>query len=329
MRAFSRALTFVGMGFVLVLLHALPAQAQATRTWVSGVGDDANPCSRTAPCKTFAGAISKTAANGEINAIDAGAFGTVTITKSITINTEGLESGVLGTGTNGITVNAGANDVVVLRGLDIDGSQGAGASPGLNGIRFLAGGALHVQKCLIRNFKGASPNGFGILFTPNSASKLFVSDTIISNNGAAATGGGIIIKPSAGGSAKVALDRVRLDGNTSGFNIDNSAGTGSNSYIRDSTITGNNQTGISFLFTAGGGGGSLFVDGTGLFSNGGLGITANGNAATMFVSNSTITQNNGGISTVNGAQIFSFQTNNLINNSGNDGAFTPPVQAQQ
>ena len=66
------------------------AHAQATRTWVSGVGDDANPCSRTAPCKTFAGAISKTAAGGEINVLDPGGFGAVTITKSITISSRGL-----------------------------------------------------------------------------------------------------------------------------------------------------------------------------------------------------------------------------------------------
>jgi hypothetical protein len=65
------------------------AQAQATRTWVSGVGDDANPCSRTAPCKTFAGAISKTAPCGEISVLDPGGFGAVTITKSITINGTG------------------------------------------------------------------------------------------------------------------------------------------------------------------------------------------------------------------------------------------------
>src|SRR3954468_20292992 len=100
-----------------LLALAIPstAHAQATRTWVSGVGDDANPCSRTAPCKTFAGAISKTAAKGEINVLDPGGFGGVTITKSITISSEGFEAGVLVSGTNAIIVNAAATDVVVLR----------------------------------------------------------------------------------------------------------------------------------------------------------------------------------------------------------------------
>src|SRR5229473_6183877 len=97
------------------------AYGQASRTWVSGVGDDANPCSRTAPCKTFAGAISKTAAGGEIDVLDPGGFGAVTITKPITISSEGFEAGVLVSGTNGIIINAGASDTVVLRGLDIEG----------------------------------------------------------------------------------------------------------------------------------------------------------------------------------------------------------------
>src|SRR5690349_12599617 len=98
------------LGCLVALLYAAPAQAQASRTWVSGVGNDANPCSRTAPCKTFAGAISKTAANGEINCLDPGGFGVVTITKAITIACDGVTAGVLASLTNGIIVNAGAND---------------------------------------------------------------------------------------------------------------------------------------------------------------------------------------------------------------------------
>src|SRR3954462_11648712 len=124
----------------LALVLPATASAQATRTWVSGVGDDVNPCSRTAPCKTFAGAISKTAAGGEINCLDPGGFGGVTITKAITIACEGVTAGVLVSGTNAIIVNAGPSDQVTLRGLDING-----AGTGLNGIRFLAGKALIVD----------------------------------------------------------------------------------------------------------------------------------------------------------------------------------------
>src|SRR5512132_1617348 len=124
---------------VLILSISSLANAQATRTWVSGVGDDANPCSRTAPCTTFAGAISKTAAGGEISVLDPGGFGVVTITKAITINGDGTLAGILSAGTNGIIVNAGANDRVVIRNVSING-----VGTGLNGIRFLAGKSLTV-----------------------------------------------------------------------------------------------------------------------------------------------------------------------------------------
>src|SRR6266581_2577767 len=123
-------------------LPVAPAQAQATRTWVSGVGDDVNPCSRTAPCKTFAGAISKTAAFGEINCLDPGGFGSVTITKSITILCDEETGHILAAGTFGVTVNLPADtDRVTLRGLDIDG-----VTTGTNGISFTGHGSLHVQE---------------------------------------------------------------------------------------------------------------------------------------------------------------------------------------
>src|SRR5437773_11487125 len=107
---------------VVIFLSSSDAQAQATRTWVSGVGDDANPCSRTAPCKTFAGAISKTAAGGEIDALDPAGFGAVTITKAITLDGGGGQvASVLVSGTNGIVVQAQPTDTVILRNLSING----------------------------------------------------------------------------------------------------------------------------------------------------------------------------------------------------------------
>ena len=116
MRKASPVLLCLGLVFGLASL----AQAQATRTWVSGVGDDANPCSRTAPCKTFAGAISKTANGGFINVLDAGGFGAVSIVnKSITIDGEGSHAGVLASLTNGIIIN-GAGAKVTLRNLAIE-----------------------------------------------------------------------------------------------------------------------------------------------------------------------------------------------------------------
>src|SRR5690349_6440814 len=120
----SRSALFViaVVALPLTVCLTVPAQAQATRTWVSGVGDDANPCSRTAPCKTFAGAIAKTAPNGEIQCLDPGGFGAVTITKPISIICEEETGGVLVSGTNAIVVSlANPTDRVTLRGLNIDG----------------------------------------------------------------------------------------------------------------------------------------------------------------------------------------------------------------
>src|SRR5919199_6103491 len=122
--------------FLIALAIPASASAQATRTWVSGVGDDANPCSRTAPCKTFAGAISKTANGGEINCLDPGGFGGVTITKSLTIKCQYTEGGVLVSGTNAIVVSAAATDKVTLKGLDINGI-GTGAPTSLSGVKVL------------------------------------------------------------------------------------------------------------------------------------------------------------------------------------------------
>jgi hypothetical protein len=135
---------------------ALPmaSWAQATRTWVSGVGDDVNACSRTAPCKTFAGAIAKTAAGGEINALDGGSFGTVTITKSITIDGGGAMTSVLASATNGININAGVGDDVVLRNLSING-----ATPiGLSGINVLQARSVRIQNVQVENFSVAALN---------------------------------------------------------------------------------------------------------------------------------------------------------------------------
>src|SRR5262245_5921172 len=131
-------LSFAAIGAVAIpLVCGTPAHAQATRTWVSGVGDDANPCSRTAPCKTFAGAISKTATGGYIDCLDPGGFGAVTITKSITIQCDEEIGHIVTAGTNAIVVSVGAGSAVTLRGLSLEGIFGAGANSGTNGIRFI------------------------------------------------------------------------------------------------------------------------------------------------------------------------------------------------
>jgi hypothetical protein len=163
------------------------ANAQATRTWVSGVGDDVNPCSRTAPCKTFAGAISKTAAGGEIDCLDPGGFGAVTTTKSITFDGAGTMGSILAAGTNGINVNdsltASPNSIVVnVRNLSIQGTGPTGTNPGFNGINMTSGKALVVENCVINGFTAAGGvAGININMTNGTATEVYVRNTTIQN----------------------------------------------------------------------------------------------------------------------------------------------------
>lgn len=150
------ALVVLVLTSIALVGTARDASAQASRTWVSGVGDDVNPCSRTAPCKTFAGAISKTAALGEINCLDSAGFGAVTITKSITILCNGSVGGILASLVNGVIVNAPAGSAVVLDGLDIEG-----LSNGLSGVRMIGSGRLTIRNTIIRNFTVAGVNMAG------------------------------------------------------------------------------------------------------------------------------------------------------------------------
>ena len=197
-----RILVFSIMTLLFLSMTTL-AYGQATRTWVSGVGDDVNPCSRTAPCKTFAGAISKTATKGEISVLDPGGFGAVTITKSITINGEGTLAGILSAGTNGINVNDSATATpdtieVVLRYLSING-----AGTGLDGIRFISGKKLSIENCLIQNVTG---DGIDVVTsTPNTTGGAFLSitDTRIEQTGAV----GINVSP-ANGPLNVIINNV-------------------------------------------------------------------------------------------------------------------------
>lgn len=211
MRNSRFAKLILGVALVALAALAIPAyaSAQATRTWISGVGDDANPCSRTAPCKTFAGAISKTAAKGEINCLDPGGFGAVTITKSITLNCKNTLGGVLAAGLNGVIVNAAATDTVTLRGLDING-----AGTGLHGIRVLQAKRVNVYDTEIYGFLR---NGFD--FEPTNANaKGLVQNSTIEDNG----GNGVLVAPpSTGNNARVTVTNSTITGNGCGVTATN------------------------------------------------------------------------------------------------------------
>jgi hypothetical protein len=298
--------------FLVLLAVSVAAQAQATRTWVSGVGDDANPCSRTAPCKTFAGAISKTAAGGEINVLDPGGFGAVTITKSLTISSESIEAGVLVSGTNGIVISAGVSDVVIIRGLDIEG-----LGTGLAGIKVNQAGAVHVEKCTINNFTQV-----GIDFTPTTSttSQLFVSNSIIRDNNGASSGG-IRIKAGTGVNARAVVVDTQLNNNNFGVRADATGGAASTNV----TVQGGSASGNAAASIVAVGGGTtlnpaiqLMINGTSI-SNNGFGPRADG--ATVRFGNTSVTGNTTGVSAVDGGMLLSYG-NNRIDGNTTDGTST-------
>jgi hypothetical protein len=245
---------------LVICLLSSAAQAQATRTWVSGVGDDANPCSRTAPCKTFAGAISKTAAGGEIDVLDPGGFGAVTITKAITIDGGGGQvASILVSGTNGVVVAAGPTDVVILRNLRINGIEGTG-SGGIDGIHFQSGAALHVENC---NIFGFTANGINVVTSAANVS-LFVNNTFLTNDG-----NGIQVAPSAGNVRSIFV-QVRAQDN-SGFGFLLNTGAGLTGTVIDDSSAVINGTGIGVS------GGRLFLGNSVIVRNGfGVAITGSG-----------------------------------------------------
>jgi hypothetical protein len=219
---------------IFMLTVSSMANAQATRTWVSGVGDDVNPCSRTAPCKTYAGAISKTAKDGEISTLDPGGFGAVTITKSITINgTPGSGYGsILAALTQGVIVNiTDVNDVrktVRLNWLDING-----ASTGTNGINFIAGTALHVENTVVDGFTTA---GINLSASSQAINQLHLRNVTVRN---CATG--VNVANTGTNATQISFDNVNISKATNCFN----AGNGSRGQISTSVFSACSGSGIN------------------------------------------------------------------------------------
>jgi hypothetical protein len=305
-----------GLAFSAAILslcaYAAPASAQATRTWVSGVGDDVNPCSRTAPCKTFAGAISKTAAGGEINCLDPGGFGAVTITKSLTIDCHYTEGGALAGG-NGVVVNLpAATDVVLLRGLDL-----FGVNPPSNGVRFIGLGSLYIEDCVIRRFNAA--NSLGVSVSPTGAANLYISNSLIADNGDAASGGGIQIQPGVGGSVRAVLRNTRVDHNLNNALRADSTNGAVTIVIENSSFT----EGAFGLNLVGVGGALNAMVNESLVAHNTNGIFASGASARARVGNTTITNNNTGVSVAAGGTINTYN-NNRLDGNGVDGVFTQP-----
>jgi hypothetical protein len=322
--------------FLVTALFALPvtsAQAQNARSWVSSIGSDSNNCSRLSPCTTFSHALSQTNAGGEINCADQGDFGgtQLLITKSITIDCEGGQGrfGYAVVGSVAIDVNASSTDVVVLRGLDIDGNGISSI-----GIEFARGADLHVEKCVIHDF--ASNNfGWGIMADPfaNSISQLFVSDTVLENNGTAVSGGGIFVGPNqSGGITRATLSHVEARNNFFGIKADGTFGSGGgviNMTVGDSVSSGNHSNGIVGTGNANGPSIIMMVEDSTSSQNAtaGFGIIADGPRTTIALTNSTVMGNINGIGASNGGQLVSYQDNKIDLNS-TDGSPTSVISAK-
>jgi hypothetical protein len=294
-------LPLIAIGAVAMWTLGTPAlRAQATRTWVSGVGDDVNPCSRTAPCKTFAGAISKTAAGGEINVIDPAGYGGVTITKSITINGGGSFASVLVSGTNGIIVNVGASDVVTIRNVSING-----LGTGLSGIKMLGSGSLFVENVDIHQFADK-----GIDFQPTGAAQLFVTNAAIRN-----TGGGILLKPAVGISVTAQVRDSVLEQNVYGIRAEDRASIS----IERCTVAGNLNNGL--LAISASQAAQMTIDSSIASNNrnassNSSGIQSNGVLSTIRISNVVVTNNDIGL-TLAGGSVASWGNNKIAGNTVN------------
>jgi len=293
------------------LLAPSAANAQATRTWVSGVGDDANPCSRTAPCKTFAGAYSKTAVAGEINCIDAGGFGALTIGHSIAIRCDNTEAGVLVSGTNGIVINAGASDIIYISGIDFEGLGAASQNTSLNGIKINSAQQVTVQNCVLRGFTSSNgSDGNGILMSNSGTTKLFVRDTIMADNALV----GLEVKPQSGATALVGVTTsAALTNGSTGYRAnDLGNATTINMTIDDSVAHGNVGAGVNSTGGAGTTQVTLLHDS---ITNNGTGIIANNGNSTVRFGDSTVSGN--GVATSGTGSVLSYN-NNQINANGTD-----------
>jgi hypothetical protein len=307
---------------VTALFSSPGGSSPTSRTWVSAsLGNDANPCTRSAPCLTFAAALALTTAGGEIDVLDPGDFGPVTITESLTI--EGYEIGPGGlspTGTSGITIAAGTNDTINLRGLVLDGFNGSGTS----GVVFNSGAQLNIRNCLVQGFQTA-----GITFAPGTGSastaRLFMVDTITQLNGT-----GLWIVPTGGVAANVTLRNLNIDWNTGdGLRVDGTAGTGTTIVaVADSSTSFNASNGIDAVS----GPGSVTVTATRVVASGNgadgvLSNQSNGGTATVTVGSALLDHNAVGAQAMGGASLLSYSNNQVTGNATN-GSFTGPTPLQ-
>jgi hypothetical protein len=311
MRNLRSALSVLGLALLVLTLSAV-AEAQATRTFVSGVGNDADPCSRTAPCRTFAGAQIKTFINGEINALDPGGYGAITITKSLLIDGNSTHASILASSTTGVVVNiaVNANDPhrsARLRNLAINGTGASGSigtRTGIDGVRFLAGNSLFVENTLINDFSQDGIEVAGPVATAGQINVVLNNVQIRNCN----VSGVKLAHGNASSQVVAMLNNVQVETCAQGIEGTNRTRIGATNTVVSHCTTGFRVSGTDNIMNLD----DVFV------SYGTTGIqSSNGN--TIRVSDSVVTQNVTGLN-VNGGIIHSLSGNSIFGNSV-DGAF--------
>lgn len=294
-------LSILAASVVTAMILAPSAQAQATRTWVSGVGDDVNPCSRTAPCKTYAGAISKTAAGGEISTLDPGGFGGVTITKSLTINGDATIAGILASLTTGVTINGAATDKIHLRNLAING-----ATNGVTGIRIINAGQVVVENCWISGFTTRAVSVEFADAVGLALRSITLRNVLIFNNAA----GVRVSNSSADDFTRVTVENSSIVSST-GIGYEGFSGN-NRTLIKNSIISHNITDGVKCTNAAC----EINIEDSGLASNNGAAVNAAIASARIRLSNNTITNNGTSILITAGAFVDSTGNNKVAGNGG-------------
>jgi hypothetical protein len=296
------------VGFALATLSVVPAQAQ--RVFVSAMGSDGNPCSFASPCRTLQQAHDTVAAGGEIDVLDPAGYGTLAISKSISIQGHGwAEVTTTNVGLAAIQINVGATDTINLRGVIVEGF-----GTGQDGITFASGGSLNIQDCVIRHFTNV-----GISFLPSSGSlSLFVSDTLVSD----IPNVGIGVANNAGSpTMTVVLNRVQVENGKYGISMSVFPGATANVSIVESVVANQSFRGID----AGSSGGAIIaMVRNSTVSNNGTGIVAAESGVVVLVAHSSITGNGTGLAVFGGATLSSYGDNNVDGNT-TDGAPTNTI----
>lgn len=276
--------------FALITVPSLQTFAQTAqpsmRTYVSGKGSNNGQCTQSLPCRTLQAAVDLTSPGGEVYVLDSADYGPLIIAKSISVTSAGTIAGVLvQSGVSAITINAGAGDIVNLRGLDVDGAQS-----GMFGIRFVSGGSLSIQGSVIRNFI------HGVFFAPNGRSSLFMWNTEVTNN----KGVGIV----ATSTAKGVLSRVRTSANAVGIVA---WGADANLTVSD-TIADKNVYGIAAIASA------TTTIKNAVISDNTIAVAAD-QSGIVRISGSTLTSNATGLYTTDSGQVQSFGNNDFSSNT--------------